>query len=54
MGTCIRAKAVFAAPAITAPDTQTATVQPLMPGDYVLQLMEGWGHKGAAALVVQL
>ncbi len=45
MGTVITAKAVFVAPTSTAPDTLRATVQALTPGDYVLQLSEGWGHK---------
>ena len=52
-GTCITSKAVFVAPTITATDTLTATVQPLRPGDYVLQLNQGWCHEGAAALVVR-
>jgi len=43
METCITAKAIFVVPAVTAPDTETATVQPLAPGDYVLQVREGWG-----------
>lgn len=51
MGTCITSKAIFAAPTITAPDTQTFTVQRLPPGDYVLQLSEGWCRQGAALVV---
>src|SRR5258708_34697114 len=50
-GTCITSKAAFESPTVTAPDTQTATVQPLGPGDYVLQLSEGWCHEGAALVV---
>jgi hypothetical protein len=51
MGTCITSKAAFVAPTITAPDTQMLTVQPLRPGNYVLQLSEGWCRQGAALVV---
>ena len=53
MGTCVLSKAIFIAPAVTAPGTQTASVPALEPGGYVLQLAEGWGHKGNAALIVR-
>ena len=51
MGICITSKAVFVAPKITAPGTHTATVQPLRPGRYVVQLSEGWCGQSAALIV---
>ncbi len=50
-GTCITSKAVFVAPTVSAPHTRTFSVQPLSPGDYVLQLSEGWCHQDAALVV---
>jgi hypothetical protein len=52
-GTCITSKAVFVASTVAAPDTLTMTVQPLQPGDYVLQVSEGWCHRGDASLAVR-
>jgi hypothetical protein len=52
MWTYTASKAIFIAPAVTAPDAQTAIVQALEPGKYVLQLVDGWGHQGDAVLAV--
>jgi hypothetical protein len=52
MWTYAASKAIFIAPAVTAPDTQTVVVQALEPGRYVLQLVDGWGHEGNAVLAV--
>jgi hypothetical protein len=52
MGTYIASKAIFIVPAVTAPGTETAVVQALEPGRYVLQLADGWGHQGNAVLAV--
>jgi hypothetical protein len=53
MGVCEPSRAIFISPEVTAPRTVTATVHALTSGDYVLQLQEGWGHRGNAALTVR-
>ena len=46
-------RAIFAAPVVSAGETVTATVPALEAGDYALQLAEGCGHRGNAALTVR-
>jgi hypothetical protein len=45
-------KAIFVAPAVTAPNTRTVEVQALEPGRYVLQDIDGVSHAGDAVLIM--